>query len=340
MQPRGRTGIDDFEPYSPGLSIEEIKHRYGLSQVIKMASNENPLGTSPVVRKALERSAAMAFRYPRAGSPSLRRTLAEHHNVDAANVVAGNGSDELIDLLIRVLAEPGRDNIVAFNPCFSIYTLQAKLCGVEFRQVELGRNFTFPWEELRARVDNDTALVFLTTPDNPSGYAPPVEEVESFARSLPERTTLVVDEAYMEFAVPLHGFSLLPRFREFSNLVILRTFSKMYGLAGLRLGYGIMPHWIGDLLLRVKLPFSVNILAEAAGKAALGDLPFFEATLKTVVEGRQFLSEALQGMGCTVYPTQANFLMLRPPQDATTLFQALLERGIIIRHLGSYGMPD
>jgi histidinol-phosphate aminotransferase len=336
---RVRPEVLDFEPYVPGLSIDEIKSRFGLDRVIKMASNENPLGTSPLVLQAVLDHAGSIHRYPRAGSPDLVRALARHCGVEPDCIVAGNGSDEIIDLLIRAKARPGLDNIVAFSPCFSIYRLQARLSGVEFRQAPLAEDRSFDWDRLMALVDRSTTLVFVTSPDNPSGYAPPVEELERCAESLPEGCLLVVDEAYMDFAVPQERFSLLGKGKLPGNVAILRTFSKMHGLAGLRLGYGILPAQLADILLRVKLPFSVNILAEAAGIAALQDRVFAEATLAAVVKGREYLASALSGLGCTVYPSQANFLLVRPKKDARLLYEGLLARGLIIRYLGSYGMP-
>ncbi len=334
-----RPEMEGFKPYSPGLSIDEIKKRYGLARIIKMASNENPLGTSPVVRERLSNASALAFRYAQAGSPGLSEKLAAHLGVSASCVVAGNGSDEIIDLRLRVVARPGVDNVVAFKPCFSIYDVQSRLCGVEFRQADLNADFSFPFDKLVALTDANTALVFVTNPDNPSGHACPASDVVKLAAMLPERALLVVDEAYIDFAEPLDVFTMLPHFGTIPNLVILRTFSKMYGLAGLRLGYGIMPEWLAELLLRVKLPFSVNILAEQAGLAALDDDIFVSETLRTVSEGRRLLERELSALGCKVWPSQANFLMFEPPMDARVLFEALLERGIIIRPLASYGMP-
>lgn len=333
-----------FEPYSPGLSIDEIRERFGLASVVKMASNENPLGTSPLVLQALRGHAAQAFRYVQAGNPSLTKAIAGHHRLDPVHVVPGNGSDEIIDLLVRVCPTPGLHNVVASRPSFSMYRIQSRLCGVEFRAVPLCGDFSFDWEGLLAAVDGKTALVFITTPDNPSGWCPAAADVEAFARKLPSGCLLVVDEAYMDFCGDEASFSLLPRFAEFSNLVILRTFSKSYGLAGLRLGYGIMPEALAGAMRDAHMPFSVNILAEAAGMAALADTVFYESTLAAVSKGRRQLKDGLESLGCTVYPSWANFLMFRLPEahgrSAFAVFESLLERGVIIRPLKSYDLPD
>jgi len=342
MQPndRIREDVREFTPYSPGLSMEEIKERYGLTRVVKLASNENPLGASPLVQRAIAHKAAEAFRYPRAGNPALVAALAAAHGVPKECVVAGNGSDEIIDLLVRVTCRPGRDNVVAFAPCFSIYVQQTRLCGVTLRQPPLGPDFAFDLSALANAADENTALVFLTNPDNPSGYAVKADAVIKLAKALPKKALLVVDEAYVDFATPEADYSMLPRFGECDNIVVLRTFSKLYGLAGLRLGFGVMPSWLADYLLRVRLPFSVNLMAEAAGLAALEDTPFLTASRETVLRGRARLTEQLTALGCRVYPSHANFLMIRPPLEALSIFEALLSRGIIVRALKSYGLPE
>ncbi len=336
-----RAAVENFTPYTPGLSIDEIRERFGLDGVIKMASNENPLGVSPLVRKAMERHAGKVFRYPQGGNPRLLKALAARHGVDPARVVVGNGSDEIIDLLIRARAEPGTHNVVAFRPCFNIYTLQTRLCGVELRQTPLKDDFSFDYAALRDLVDERTALVFLTTPDNPSGHCPPAAEIERFAASLPVGCLLLVDEAYMDFADDESAHSLLARLEELPNIAVLRTFSKSFGLAGLRLGYGLLPPRLADYLRRVRLPFSVNVPAEEAGLAALQDETFRAETLRVTREGRARIAGGLQKLGCAVWPSQANFLMFRPAAlTAEALFEALLRRGIIIRPLTSYGLPD
>ena len=338
-----RPAVEALTPYTPGLSIDEIQERYGLSHVIKMASNENPLGVSPLVRAAIERHAAKAFRYPQGGNPRLVTALARHHGVKPGRVVVGNGSDEIIDLLIRARAEPGRHNVATFTPCFSIYALQSRLCGVELRQAKLKEDFSFDWDALLGLVDAETALVFVTTPDNPSGYSPSAAELEKLALALPRTCLLVLDEAYMDFAEDESAHSLLPKLDNFSNVAVLRTFSKSFGLAGLRLGYALLPGQLADYLWRIRLPFSVNVLAEEAGLAALDDTAFREETLRVVRQGRETLSRGLRGLGCQVWPSQANFLMFRPPAGgppAREIFEKFLSMGIIIRPLASYGLPD
>jgi histidinol-phosphate aminotransferase len=284
----------------------------------------------------------MAFRYPQAGSPRLVSALSRHLGVPRDTIVAGNGSDELIDLLIRIKARPGRDHVLAFRPCFSIYEVQSRLCGVEMRRIALEQDFSLPLAAIMDHVDESTAIVFVTSPDNPSGAAATADEIACLAGVLPRGTLLVVDEAYVDFARPMERYSILPRLAQHDNVAVLRTFSKAYGLAGLRLGYGVMPAWLADLVQRVKLPFSVNLLAEEAGIAALEDEVFYRATVDTTLAGRSFLAAELARLGCRVLPSQANFLMFEPPASgpaAQAVFERLLRRGIIIRPLKSYGLP-
>lgn len=338
--------IQSLAPYVPGMSIAGIQEKYGLDNIIKMASNENPLGCSPLAREAIQRDAASAFRYPQGGNPRLVAALSRFHNVEAANIVVGNGSDEIIDLLFRMFTQSGIHNIVCFEPCFSLYPIQAQINGIETRRQPLAKNFTFNFDALLARVDKNTRLVFITAPDNPSGYCPPLAAVEGLAAALAEKAPealLVIDEAYMDFADREKDFSLLANHILPPNTVFLRTFSKSFGLAGLRIGYGVFPASLAECYWRARLPFSVNIIAETAALAALEDEAFRTATLQTVKSGRAMLAAGLARLGCHVWPSSANFLLFQLPPNtisAHAAFEALLQSGIIIRALDSYGLPD
>lgn len=337
---RVRSQVTNFKPYSPGRSIAEIKDLFQLQTIVKMASNENPLGASCLVQKTLKRHASHIYRYPRPGCPDLCQALASQLELPVECLFAGNGSDEIIDLLFRVLPEPGQHNVVLFDPCFSIYQSQACLFGIETRRVPLNQDFSFPWSKLLSRVDDNTAMAFVTNPDNPSGYSVSAKEIQGLSGSLPENCMLVLDEAYIDFADDIINTSALSTWTSLSNTVILRTFSKIYGLAGLRLGYGIMPPQLADYLQRVRLPFSVNFLAEQAGIAALQDQEYYLKTRQTILQGRDYLQHNLQKLGCRVYPSQANFLLFQPPKPADLVFDQLLRRGLILRSLHSYNLPD
>ena len=336
-----RQAVQAFAPYQAGRSIDEIREAYGLERVIKLASNENPLGVSPLVQRVVRERAAYAFRYPQSGNPRLVHALAAHYGVEPGRIAVGNGSDEIIDLLLRITAEPGVHNVVAFRPCFGIYTTQARLAGVELRQAELNPDFSFPWERLLSLVDAQTALVFVTNPDNPSGRTASAAEIADLARALPSRCLLVLDEAYMDFTTDEAAHSLLGQLDAFPRLAVLRTFSKSRGLAGLRVGFGILPPELAGYFWRVRLPFSLNVLAEDAALAALEDERFYQETLRVTREGRERLSRELAALGMRVWPSGANFLMTAAPGlGGAELAEALLRHGVIIRPLGSYGQPD
>ena len=337
---RLRPEIKDFKPYVPGLTIEEIKERYGLERVVKLASNENPLGTSPLVAQAIAGVAHDAFRYPQNHTPRLLGAIAKNLGVAAGQVVTGNGSDEIIDLLMRVVARPGKDHVLCYEHSFSMYGLTAKLCGVEYREVPRGEDYRLPLETLAAAADRHTAMVFVTTPDNPTGLAARAEELMVLAGVLPKGCLLVVDEAYMDFTWPPEEYSMLAAVPELGNVAVLRTFSKAYGLAGLRLGYGALPLWLAEHVRRARPPFTVNLLAEEAALAVLEDDAFYSETLNVVFKGRELLLKRLPELGCRVWPSQANFVMFAPPKNAGQVCEELLRRGVIVRHLKSFGLPD
>jgi len=340
LSQRVRPEILDFKAYVPGLSVEEIKAKYGLENVIKLASNENPLGVSPLVEEAVARAVKDAHRYPQNHTPRLAEAIGRAMGVAPECIVAGNGSDEIIDLLMRVVARPGRDNVVCYEHSFSMYGLTARLCGVQYREVPRGEDFRLPLESLAEAVDENTALVFVTSPDNPTGLAARAEELLVLSGVLRKGALLVVDEAYMDFSWPPEEYAMISQVAELDNLVVLRTFSKAYGLAGLRLGYGVMPLWLAEHVRRARAPFTVNLLAEAAGIAALADDNFYSATLEVVFKGRELLLDQLPKLGCETTPSQANFVMFRPPVPAGDVCVRLLERGIIVRHLKSFGLPE
>lgn len=344
--PRPARSIKSLTPYVPGLSIEEIRAKYNLPQIIKLASNENPLGASPLVQETIKQYASAAFRYPQSGNPELAAAIAEKHNVKPENILIGNGSDEIIDLLIRIFASEKNSEILCFQPSFSIYPIQAAINGNKVITAPLKKSFAFDFDGLLARANHQTSIVFITTPDNPSGYCPGMHEVADFSERLfrlAPNAILVVDEAYMDFVEDEKSTSLLANGFLPDNIAFLRTFSKSYGMAGLRLGYGIISEKLANYFWRTRLPFSVNVLAERAGLAALNDEAFRKTTLKTVKEGRTFLATNLKRLGCRVWPSAANFIMFRLPAEslsAQECHERLLQKGIIIRQLTSYGLPE
>ncbi|CCO22841.1 histidinol-phosphate transaminase [Maridesulfovibrio hydrothermalis] len=335
-----RPDVMETKPYAPGLTIEEIKEKYGLDTVIKLASNENPLGASPIAQKAIIRHAPNVFRYPHNGNPRLNKAIARRIGVDEKNIVSGNGSDEVIDLLVRIKAQPGQDEVLTYDKCFSMYRLMSRLCGVTFRQIPREAGYRQPVKALAAEVSEKTAIVFVTTPDNPTGLAVTVQEMREMARSIPAQTILAIDEAYIDFATPAEDYDMRTLLNEFPNIVLLRTFSKAYGLAGMRVGYGVMSPELADFIIRARAPFTVNMLAEEAAVAVLDDDAFYNTTLDVVLRGRKLFTDELRAAGCEVLDSQANFIMFKPTRDAGEVFEELLRKGIIVRPLKSFGLAE
>lgn len=335
-----RPEILAFDPYKPGLTIEQIQAEYGLDTVIKLASNENPLGVSPLVKKAIDRNRDRIFRYPQNNSPRLVAEISSQIGVPEESILVGNGSDEIIDMLFRSRGVPGKSNVVCYENSFAMYEMCAKLAGITYREVKRGKDYALPLDRMAEAADENTIMVIVTSPDNPTGLAATLDDLSVLAGVLPKDCLLVVDEAYVDFTWPPESYTPVQAYNKFDNLVVLRTFSKAYGLAGLRVGYGVMPPKLLDYLKRARIPFTVNLLAEDAALAALEDETFYNETLQVVMRGREYFTEELEKLGCKVWPSQSNFVMFKPTRPAKDVFQALLERGIIVRHLGSFGIPE
>lgn len=347
--------VTHFKAYEPGLSMEEIRQKYGLEKIVKLASNENPFGVSKKVEECIQKNAMNAFRYPQAGNPQLVAKLARYYSakypaLSEKNIFLGNGSDEIIDLLFRVRTIPNVHNVVAFNPCFGLYVTQAKFHGCELRQAKLNEDLSFNFQALLELVDGKTSMVFVTSPDNPSGRLADKGALIALAKALPSSCLLIIDEAYIEFAFcednaeTEANVSLISELSTYKNVAIMRTFSKVYGLAGLRIGYAILPEELAGYLWRVRLPFSLNILAHDAAIAALEDQEYKLKTVTHTTKERVKLFENLSQLGCHVFPSASNFLMFSLPESAKITAKEfsskLLEKGYIIRYLASYGFPN
>jgi histidinol-phosphate aminotransferase len=328
--------ILSIKPYIPGKPIEALTREYGIEKPVKLASNENPLGPSPKAVAAIVKAAPNLNRYPDDQGFELIGELAHRLKVKPANVILGNGSDDLIGMLSLAFLQPG-DEVVIPEHSFSLYETAAYSAGANPIFTPLSNDLTIDLEAVSKAVTSRTRMVFFCTPHNPTGAVISRRAFEQFISKVPPQVVLVVDEAYIEFATDgdcLHGI-------DFINapipVVTLRTFSKAYGLAGLRIGYGVMSVNVADLLNRVRQPFNTNLLAQAGALAALKDDDFLEETKVTIHHGVAYLSKALSLMGFTVYPTQANFILFDVGQDADAVFKRLLKEGVIVRSMASYG---
>lgn len=332
-----REALDAIVPYEPGRPIELIERDLGLKRVLKLASNENPLGPSPKALAALRSAARDAHRYPDGGSTFLKEKLAAHCGVSVDRLVLGNGSDEIIVLALRALVEPGEEVVVA-DPTFLIYKLAATAVGAKVVTVPL-KGMRYDLAAMRRAVTPSTKMIFIANPDNPTGTYVTREEVDDFLSGLPEDVVVFFDEAYYEFARDLRDYPRTLSLLDRRPVIISRSFSKAYGLAGARVGYGIASAELVSYLERVREPFNVNRLAQAAACAALGDQAFLKRTLALTEEGRDTLSRELSRLGLGVVPSAANFVLFDCLSPARGVFEALLARGIIVREMSAWGLP-
>lgn len=336
---RPRPGIENLLVYEPGRPLEEVAREHGLApgELVKLASNENALGPSPKAVEAMRREAARMHLYPDGGGYYLRQALAERLGVDPATLLFGNGSNEIIELLGHVFLGPGT-NLVMSECAFIIYKLVADACGAETRMAPM-REFSHDLNAMAALVDDQTRLVFVANPNNPTGTRVSNDELKAFVDRLPPHVLLVMDEAYVELLSPEEQPASLDWVREGRPVLVMRTFSKTYGLAGLRLGYAVADPSVITLLNKFRQPFNVNAMAQAAALAALSDEAHVDQTRTLVREGLAFFETACAEMGLDVVPSVANFLLIRTGEGRRR-FQDLQRRGVIARPMDGYGLPE
>lgn len=329
--------IEALRPYQPGRSIEEVQRTYGLTRVSKLASNENPLGPSPLAVEAIARSLSGLNYYPNSGL-DLRRVLAEKFETKIDNVISGSGSESIISNIIRTFLGD-EDEVLTTEAAFIGFQLLAKSRGVAYRTVPY-RDWHYDLEALAAAINEHTKIIYLANPNNPTGTIFSKHEFDEFYRHVPERVLIILDEAYFEYAKDTPRYPDSMHYR-YDNVITLRTFSKVYGLAGVRIGYGFAHERLIENLLKVKLPFEPSTLAQAAAIGALRDREFMHRSLQLNAHGLNFLTTSLRELGLTVVPSEANFIMLVLPgaEQAARLTNELLTQGIIIRPLASFGLP-
>lgn len=339
MRSLARPNVLKMEPYKPGKPIEEVKRELGLSEVIKLASNENPLGPSPKAVEAMQAALRQVHFYPDGYAYELRDALADFYGVPLDWVLVGNGSDEIIHYLGLAYLHPG-DELMMGHPSFVRYEAAAHLNDAVLRKVPLDSDYRHDLRAMLARVNERTKLLFVANPNNPTGTIVYREEVENLIESLPDHVILVLDEAYFEYAYHPDYPNGLDYVHQGRNVVVMRTFSKAYGLAGLRLGYCIARPDLLDPLERVREPFNVNSLAQIAGVTALQDRAHVERTRDLNRQGLEYLYGVCERLGLRYVPSWANFLMIDTGKPGHEMFQALLSRGIIVRSGESLGMAN
>ncbi len=332
-----RPGIEGLVPYDPGKPIEETQRELGLERVIKLASNENPLGPSPKAVEALKSAISEINRYPDGGCYYLKRRLSQKLGVPPEALIFGNGSNELIELLFRTFVRDG-EKVVYGYPAFVVYRLIAQAMGIEGVSVPL-KGMVHDLEAMSQAAKDGARVVFVANPNNPTGTMVSHNEVMEFINSVPQDVILVFDEAYYEFVPPARDFpKLVPELLDMDRpIVVMRTFSKLYGLAGVRIGYGIARPEIVELMNRVRQPFNVNSLAQVAALAAIDDEEHLERSQRLVWEEMVFLEDELSKAGLETVPSVANFMLVKVG-DGNKVFHELLKRGVIVRAMGGYGL--
>ncbi|MCP9449107.1 MAG: histidinol-phosphate transaminase [Nitrospira sp.] len=323
--------IQSLTPYVPGKPIEELQRELGLGRVIKLASNENPIGPSSKALAALAGATDNLHRYPDGGGHRLRQVLAERWKVSSEQIILGNGSDELLGLLARAFLAPGDDAVMA-DHTFVIYRMEVTAAHGNPIVVPL-TNWTHDLDAMAKAVTPRTRLLFVCNPNNPTGTMVPAEEVERLMASVPNDVVVVFDEAYFEYVRDPWFPDTIAYVRDGRNVVVLRTFSKIYGLAGLRIGYGITTPEIAGILNRIRPPFNANSLAQRAAAAALGDEEHVARSRSVNAEGMAQVRQGLEALGLTPIPSQTNFLYFDIGRDGRRVFEALLREGIIVRHI-------
>ena len=330
--------IESLQPYEPGRSIDEARRAYGLTNVAKLASNENPLGPSPLAIEAVRLQLGGLHLYPNGGL-DLRRTLAQQFDVKPENVIAGSGSEGIMSNIIRTFLCDD-DEVLTTDAAFIGFQVLARSRGVRYRTVPY-RDWHYDLPALAGRITEKTKIVYLANPNNPTGTIFTRHEFDSFYQHVPERVLIILDEAYFEYAKDNPRYPDSMHYR-YDNVITLRTFSKIYGLAGIRIGYGFAHEELITNLLKVKLPFEPSTLAQAAGIGALADKEFLHRSLELNARGLRLFTDAFRGMGLEVVPSCANFVMLALPDAAPArdLMEALLREGVIVRPLGAFGLPQ
>jgi len=331
------SGVRGLQPYQPGKPAETLERELGIKNIIKLASNENPRGTSPLVPAAVGKVLSGAARYPDGSGHSLKQALSERLGVNSEQITLGNGSNDVLDLVARAFVDPGQEVVVSEH-AFAVYVLAAK--SVNARVVTApAKEFGHDLDSMASAVTDRTRVVFVANPNNPTGTYLGVEEVERFLEAMPPNVITVLDEAYFEYVSEAdypNGIALLSRF---PKLVITRTFSKAYGLAGLRVGYAITSEAITEVLNRVRHPFNVNSLALAAAQTALADPDFVSDSVVANLNGLQQLASGFAKLGLEWIPSVANFLCVHVGPHAAGIYQSMLKQGVIVRPVANYGLP-
>jgi histidinol-phosphate aminotransferase len=329
--------IESLRPYEAGRTIESVRKQYGLTRIAKLASNENPLGTSPKAVEAMRRTLDGLNLYPNAGL-DLREVLAREFDLGVDNVIAGSGSEGIMSIIIRAFL-CDEDEVLTTEAAFIGFQVLARSRGVKYRTVPY-RDWAYDLPALAAEINTNTKIIYLANPNNPTGTIFTKHQFDEFYKHVPERVLIILDEAYFEYAKDNPRYPDSMHYR-YDNVITLRTFSKVYGLAGARIGYGFAHDELIRNLLKVKLPFEPSSPAQASGIGALADKEFLHRSLELNARGLRYLTAGLTDAGLTVVPSEANFVMTVLPSEAEAarIFEELLAQGVVVRPLKAFGLP-
>ncbi|MCA1009461.1 histidinol-phosphate transaminase [Halobacillus halophilus] len=330
--------LKDMKPYKPGKGIEEVKKEYGLERIVKLASNENPFGFSPKVKQELPELIADLEIYPDGYASAVRRKVAEFINVNDNQLIFGNGSDEVVQIICRTFLEPGANTIMA-TPTFPQYRHNALIEGAEVREVPLVDGH-HDLDEMLRQIDAQTRVLWICTPNNPTGVHIEREKLKSVMEACPDHVLVVLDEAYYEYLETDDYFDALAALDNYTNLIVLRTFSKAYGLAGLRIGYGVGDPDVIRMLEPSREPFNTTTVSQAAAILALDDQQFLQMSLEENKKNKKGLMKFCDENGLSYYDSQANFLLIHLPFSGDEMFQHLLTKGFIVRSGEALGLPN
>jgi histidinol-phosphate aminotransferase len=333
--------IATIKPYPPGKPIDELEREYGIKNPIKLASNENSWGPSPKAIRAIRGELLNLHRYPDGSCHYLVQALAEKMGMATTEIVMGNGSNEVIEFLVRAFVQEG-DEVITSHPSFLMYQKIVQVRGGVNHVVPL-KNMRHDLGGIKRMLSEKTRLIFLDNPNNPTGTAIPPVELYQFLSDIPESVIVVLDEAYVDFMdqkLHLDAFSLIRNVSGRCPVVFLRTFSKVYGLAGLRVGYGLMAKEVAECLHKVRQPFNINQMAQVGALAALEDEEYYQLTLDRTIKGLVYLSREVDKLGCKSYPSETNFFLIDVQGEADSLYKAMLGKGVIVRSMSAYGFDN
>lgn len=335
---RAAPGIAHLQPYVPGKPVSELERELGITDSVKLASNENPLGPSPAALAAMQGEFSELCRYPDGGAYALRSRLAERHGVGAECITIGNGSNDVLDMIARVFLYPGRESLFSEH-AFAVYPLSSMAAGAEL-QMAPAKDFGHDLDAIAGMLNDNTGVVWIANPNNPTGTWLTADQLYDFMQQVPAKTIVVVDEAYFEYVHQAQYPDASAWLDDFPNLIVTRTFSKAYGLASLRIGYGVSHPDIADLLNRVRQPFNANSYAQAAAIASLGDTDYLKRSVELNDLGLVQLSDGLKALGLEPIPSVGNFITVNVGRSAADVDTALLKKGVITRPVENYGLPN